>query len=82
MRRRTEGIEVDGSSEAHDQLAIDAIVHAAVAGYDRGKVVELVRALNPGREEATEGRDERGEEAEQERVQLDGVELRRGRGER
>mmetsp|Transcript_33914 Transcript_33914/g.89225 ORF Transcript_33914/g.89225 Transcript_33914/m.89225 type:complete len:253 (-) Transcript_33914:864-1622(-) len=70
-RASDEGSVVRLRRKPHDELTVDTIVHATMSWDDRGEVVEVVRALDAGGEEAAKGRDERGEEAQRDRMQLD-----------
>lgn len=70
-----ERVVVHVSEEPHDELAIHAISHAAMARNRVAKVLDLEGALQAGREEAAERSDERGE-----CCQDQGVELNRGHG--
>lgn len=63
---------VDVDEEANEELAVHAIGDAAVAGNDLVEVLLLESALHGGREEAAEGSNDRGEESDDDGVQLDG----------
>lgn len=64
------GVEVHVGEEAHDELAVHAVRHAAVAGDGVAKVLDLEGALEAGGEEAAKGSNERGKGGEGESVQL------------
>ena len=66
-------VQVDVHKRGHDQLAVEAVHEAAVAGNGAAEVLEVEGALEAAGEEAAEGRQRRGEQREGERVQLEGV---------
>lgn len=76
--RGDEGVVVQVREEAHDELAVHAVRHAAVAGDGVAKVLDLEGALEARGEEAAKGGDERGKGGEVEGVQVEG---RKGDGE-
>jgi hypothetical protein len=75
-----EGVVVDMREEAHDELAIHAVRHAAVTRDGLAKVLDLEGALEPRGEEATKRSDEGGKRREDERVELHRREAQRDVG--
>ena len=69
--RCNEAAVVEKGNGAHDELAVEAIRRAAVAGDRVTKVFDLEGALEARRKETTKGRDERGESCEDDHVKLD-----------
>jgi hypothetical protein len=63
---------VEKRNRSHDELAVHAVGHAAVARNRVAKVLDLESALQTGGEEAAKGCDQRGECGENEDVELDG----------
>lgn len=61
---------VEEGNRAHDELAVEAVRHATVAGDRVAKVLDLECALQTRGEEATEWCDERGEGGEDDHVKL------------
>lgn len=58
---------------AHDELAVHAVGHAAVAGNRVAKILDLKGALQAGGEEAAKGRDQRSKSGENKNVELHGL---------
>ena len=73
--RGDETAVVEKRNTAHDELAVEAIRGAPVAGDGVAKVLDLEGALEAGGEEAAEGRDERGERREDDHVELHGEDV-------
>lgn len=67
-----EGVIVHVGEEAHDELAVHAVRHAAVSGDGVAKVFDLEGALEARGEEAAKGGDEGGEGGQDEGVELHG----------
>ena len=65
-----ERLVVHVGEETHDELAVHAVRHAAVAGNGVAKVLDLEAALEAGGEETTKGSDERGKCCQDQSVQL------------
>lgn len=70
--RGDEAAVVEEGDRAHDELAVEAVRHAAVAGDGVAKVLDLECALEAGGEEAAKGRDERGKGGQDDHVELHG----------
>lgn len=65
-----ERLEIHKCKEAHDELAIHPIRHSAVSGYRVAKVLDVERALQTRGEETAERRDQAGERAHHQDVEL------------
>jgi hypothetical protein len=68
-----EGLVMHEGEEDHDELAVHPVRDPAVSGDDRVEVLDPVGALDGRHEEAPEGRDQGTEDAEDDAVQLDGL---------
>ena len=64
IRRRDEAGNVDVHEGGHQELAVETIHDAAVAGYDVAEVFDFERSLKAGREETAERCDDRAERGE------------------
>ena len=74
-----EALVVHESEEAHDELAIHAVGHAAVTRDRVAKVLDVEGALEPRGEEAAERRNQRSEGRHDEDVELHGRDADGGR---
>lgn len=74
-----ESVVVHVSKEAHDELTVHSVRHAAVSRNRITEVLDLEATLETGCEKATEGRNEGSKRCKNKGVQLHGGKRQRGR---